>query len=67
MLGIVCQGSFLRQGHRSVAGGVAPTVTSIGVKLKAAEGVRDGQAEVRAFSLIYCMLLNILARKGKGP
>jgi hypothetical protein len=66
MLGIACQGSFLRQGHRTVAGGVA-TVTSIGIKLKAAEGVRDGQAEVRAFFLICCTLPKALLRKGKGP
>jgi hypothetical protein len=50
MLGIACQGSFWRQGHCSVAGGVAPTVTSIGVELKAAEGVRDAKVEVSHFS-----------------
>ena len=30
-------------------------------------GVRDVEVEVRAFFLICCTLLNVLARKGKGP
>jgi hypothetical protein len=44
-----------------------PPVILIGVKLKAAEGVRDVEVEVRAFFLIRFTLLNVLVRKGKGP
>ncbi len=29
--------------------------------------MRDVEAEVRAFFLIYCTLLNVVVRKGKGP
>ncbi len=42
----------MRQGHRSLAVGVATTVIPIGVKLKAAEGLRDVEVGVRAFFLI---------------